>query len=816
MPHEPAVLTFLRSTKGLNLTKVFDREGSAPAPHAKEFSSKEVEVTNILELYSTISKFSRIPSYALFTGRFAEPLVDESRANRHDSSFCPAWLCLDFDGLEGFSHKTAVDALAKFCPELATTSYVVQFSASSGIKAGLRAHLFYLLEEAIDPGIIQQWLWTLNFKTELNDRVALSKSMNALHMPLDPLLGQNSRIIFIQPPIFRDGRTDPHPADSPSPRVELVQKDGDRLPNSIFDRALRLNQIDREKVKKYNELGREEGLKRRQSSYFSQRLVKNPTPAKVTDRKEARGFVYVNLNGGDSWGYFYPKDNPEILHNFKGEPDYLLKNLDPYYWEQHHSDFEKSGDVPPPVTMDSDTVKPVKFAFYENVTGKLHWARIDPVNVCVEISDPQSRDSMTNWLRKTFPNQRINVTGLDRFRVIWDPKPSAPLIVDFTKKIINLYQPSKIQAAKHKKPRVPKTIETIIRHALNNPKNVRDLEYERFLDWMAFIVQKRERTEVAWLVYGGQGTGKGVVYEQIMAPLIGEANSGSVTVKDISEKFTDLTDNKLLLLIDEVSQKDIDGASGFNNRIKNWITQPRRSQRSFRSTPTETLNYLNIYLASNEHVPLRLEAGDRRFNVAPPQSEKLEVVFNNSRDEMMQAIDKKLPLELPQFLQFLLQRKVTKAQVSTALNTDVKQDLIRASQTATDRFFASIETGDTVFWDEQREEFETAAGRVEGSRHVQGGMLNGMQVVSDFNDLYDKFIAPRTGPFVLTKQQLETAVACLLDTKGRNGAASVHTWLTYHGKKLESIFCPNRELVVKGLMFNIPTAEKQKGAKDAT
>jgi hypothetical protein len=51
-----------------------------------------------------------------------------------------------------------------------------------------------------------------------------------------------------------------------------------------------------------------------------------PDSAVITEMKAERGFVYFNLNGGDSWAYYHPESNPDYIYNFKGEPSYLLKN----------------------------------------------------------------------------------------------------------------------------------------------------------------------------------------------------------------------------------------------------------------------------------------------------------------------------------------------------------------------------------------------------------------------------------------------------------------------------------------------------------
>jgi hypothetical protein len=54
----------------------------------------------------------------------------------------------------------------------------------------------------------------------------------------------------------------------------------------------------------------------------------------VSGVRRARGFVYLNLNGGDSWGYYFPESNPEILHSFKGEPPVRLADIAPDFWEK--------------------------------------------------------------------------------------------------------------------------------------------------------------------------------------------------------------------------------------------------------------------------------------------------------------------------------------------------------------------------------------------------------------------------------------------------------------------------------------------------
>jgi hypothetical protein len=63
-------------------------------------------------------------------------------------------------------------------------------------------------------------------------------------------------------------------------------------------------------------------------------LPANPEPATVTGVRRARGFVYLNLNGGDSWGYYFPESNAEIVRSFKGDPPVRLSDIAPGLWER--------------------------------------------------------------------------------------------------------------------------------------------------------------------------------------------------------------------------------------------------------------------------------------------------------------------------------------------------------------------------------------------------------------------------------------------------------------------------------------------------
>jgi hypothetical protein len=71
----------------------------------------------------------------------------------------------------------------------------------------------------------------------------------------------------------------------------------------------------------------------------------------VTGVRRARGFVYLNLNGGDSWAYYFPESNPEIVRSFKGDPPVRLADFAPGLWEQVRpcDPFAQAGGMTPEI-----------------------------------------------------------------------------------------------------------------------------------------------------------------------------------------------------------------------------------------------------------------------------------------------------------------------------------------------------------------------------------------------------------------------------------------------------------------------------------
>ena len=54
----------------------------------------------------------------------------------------------------------------------------------------------------------------------------------------------------------------------------------------------------------------------------------------------------------------------------------------------------------------------------------------------------------------------------------------------------------------------------LIDHILGNGAE----EFERFINWMAYIYQTTQKTKTSWVLSGTQGTGKGLFYNTVIKP----------------------------------------------------------------------------------------------------------------------------------------------------------------------------------------------------------------------------------------------------------------------------------------------------------
>ena len=662
-------LTFLEASQPL--TKQFTKTKSGiektPYPMTWEFTSHREQIQTLAQFEAALRTHAAL-GHCLLKGNIQRDLVKESRAGSTNSSDPTEWVCLDFDGVTIQSLSYALVVLG-----LKDVSHVIQYSASAEIEGdtSLRAHVFMLLDKPASAPLLKQWLIHLNHSVpELRSAMSLTKTGCAIRWPLDTSACQNDKLIYIAPPVLV-GLADPFKGRQ---RITLVKRKVDKY--TLTDRPFSTEKNRDLTNKRIAELREAEGLPKRPFNYKMHGGVEylaKPDACTITEMKQERGFVYFNLNGGDSWAYYHPENNPEFIFNFKGEPSYITKELLPDYWQQLTSQVTK---------IDSSGI--AYLGFCDRKTSGYWRGTYDANQDHLELYQAKNETQVRH-----FAKQYGMPLGdfIPEWDLTFDPKD--PVRVDFQAHVINQFSPSSFMKMTGLKQvtKVPSTIFKVINNALGGDPEI----LEHFLNWCAFIVQERDRTNTAWVLHGVPGTGKGVLCAKILRPLLGAANTAFKRMEELNEPYNHYMKAALLVVVDEVQTKALQNERGAMAKLKNFITEPYISIRAMYSGGTEAPNYTNWIFNSNMPDPVMIDKNDRRFNVGKYQSTPLKDILSTKE---IAGLDQKIESELPAFFAYLLFYPLDRVKAQTILETADRTTMISISESSIDTVSDKILAGD--------------------------------------------------------------------------------------------------------------------------
>lgn len=694
-------ITLLRADR--QLTKTFFANGkSEPYPLVSNFTSTPVKYETIDELFQIIEHAANTGN-CILKGPLTRPIQNESRAGLCDTSAATDLLVIDYDADDGFESFDAL--LTAIDPRLASTDYIFQHSASAGIKspAGLRGHAFFLLTTPVAPAMIKQWLKKINLISEpFRDKVKLSRNAMALCYALDLTVNQNDKLIYVAPPKLIG-------IEDPVPERFLIRRGTHRTYPFSASVSMELNRTKEHEL--IEDLQDASGLPKRTPKYKvvgAGELLVNPAQCTVTDVKECGKYVRVNLNGGDSFAYWYHKDDPEILYNFKGEPAVRLADVAPDYYEQLQR------------LIRARVVRPF---ILRDISSDVYYAAEydDSTNKLVSINRVNKRGTLLEFMvQRGQPAPKV----IPDWDIVFDPSSHDP--VNFTERRINTFKSSPYLEALPG-PETTSHFRFPIIHKIISHLCVDTPTYEHFMDWLAHIVQFRTKTQTAWIFSGTEGTGKGTLFHKILTPLFGDAHCSLLQQENVDEQFNGYLLNNLILFLDEGDIETARSANKILAKFRTLITEPVVPIRLMRANTFIAPNYSNLIIATNQYLPVRLTASDRRYNVAPRQHEK--IFFDPGE---VDAIEE----ELHAFTSFLKHRKITVRTATIALENEAKDTLLELSRTVAEEFFCAIRTSELDFFTERLLDVPPIPdnGYVAYARHIQNWMLAGgklMQVPLD-------------------------------------------------------------------------------------
>lgn len=662
-------LTFLQADFPLvkTFTLVDGHIEKSPYPNAYLFSSHTSEVDNIKD-FAALCSAHAAKGHCLLKGDIKRQLKKESRAGSTDSESATSWICLDIDGFQGF--ETVQEFLD--CIGLGDISHVVQYSASMGVgdSKGLRAHVFMMLSSAVAAPFLKQWLTGLNLSVEeLRKEVKLTRTANSLCWPLDITCCQNDKLLYIAPAKLGKGVTD----NFKGKRITFVKRKLDVLPSGRIKADINKNRIEQKVL--LNDLRKASGLPvLRDNQYKNQNgiaYMTKPGEAMITGIKTDRGFVYMNLNGGDSWAYYHPEDNPEFLYNFKGEPNYRIEELLPEYWKSVGKTVKKHElDGLPSRTY---------FALRDFRTDTLYNGFYDRDADEVTMAKAANEGRLRSFLK-----QHGQPVGdfIPDWELVYDP--SSKIKFDPDNKRINMYTPAPItRTQKRIVKAIPPTIRKIIESAVGA-----GVVFDHFINWLAFIVQKKRMTRTSWVLHGNQGTGKGVLFHQIITPLLGIQNVHSMLMDQLDSPFNGWIETSQMVFVDEVQLSKLQKNSLVNANLKSYIVEPTVSVRRMHRELYNARNFANFIFASNQPDPVAIEVTDRRFNVGMFQPLRL-VLTKEEFDALAREVE--------DLYWFCMDYAVDEDKANTVIETDDRKLLISINRTSVDEIADAIIAGNLEY-----------------------------------------------------------------------------------------------------------------------
>lgn len=651
-------VTFLAADQPL--CKTYYVTHVAPYPFVSNFSSITYHPNTIQELYVLICDHSE-KGHCLLKGNTSRTLNNESRSGSTNASFPTKYAVLDIDHCP--IHIETPEQFIKEClpPEFHDISYVWQWSNSARIrKQHLAGHFFFALNEEIQPSLLKLLLTHYNLSNAtLRNEIKLSANAMTLKYPLDITCAQNDKLIYIAPPQLK-GIRDPFP---PLERITLILK---QLHEVKLNKDIQFGALENGILTKTNELRVEAGMPRKKHKFatkFDTQYLANTEKAIFRGPYiKGRGFVYGNLNNGDSFGYYHPEENPYFLYNFKGEPVVRIQDIDPDYWQ----------------TLQQPTQgKILHFAFRDRKSDTFYTIIYD------QTADSYTADVVSN-LQKAESFLRLNHADVPDDLPIWDVifEPNKDYTIDFDNKKLNSYQKTEYIKKATPSSTYPHKFGELLLHVVGDDLAIRD----DLLNWLAFIIQKREKTHTAFIFHGRTGTGKGVLFTKVLQPILGTAHCPMILLEELDREFNEWLETAIIVMVDEAhlnenAQKTVRRV----NKIKSLITEPTFITKKKFVNAHQVQSYASYVFASNQHDAILLDEQDRRFKVPPRQERSI----NYTKQDILE-----LEKELQAITNYLMHHTCNETAVRHAALTPAKQLLVEASRYGLDQFIHILKNGD--------------------------------------------------------------------------------------------------------------------------
>jgi len=317
-------------------------------------------------------------------------------------------------------------------------------------------------------------------------------------------------------------------------------------------------------------------------------------------------------------------------------------------------------------------------------------------NRILRLSKPSFKEQLVYLHNSEDPQSQIKLADIDPSTLPYKFETFNPTVDDefytneYGEDMHNNFKRSKMlslfQVAQPQK-ELPDFIGNLLHHIYPIPQ-----ERSLFLHTLAYHMTYLQPSPTTYILTGKSGTGKNTLLQTILGEIYGDMYL-RITAETLTGRFRNALKNKLLVFIDEVSEKSHKPSErgSIHNVIKQVVANKDITIESKGKDETTYPNHALYVMASNKDVPFKLEEGfDRRINITKTKDENIRDLSWFPNDLSTQEIDDLILSEVPEFIAYLASIELDHKLWSRTIDNEQRKGLINASVGIIDQYVMAI------------------------------------------------------------------------------------------------------------------------------
>jgi hypothetical protein len=221
---------------------------------------------------------------------------------------------------------------------------------------------------------------------------------------------------------------------------------------------------------------------------------------------------------------------------------------------------------------------------------------------------------------------------------------------------------------------------------------------ERFINWIAYILQERTKSYTAWLITSNvQGVGKDLMFQHMLMPIFGNKQCQMMNGSRIAKNFNKIDMNCFLRGYNEVfSAGNARENLHRKESLKDLITSHYQSIEIKGVDTFQSHNFMNFILFSNSEHPILIDEEDRRFNVI--RNDNVVKVNELSIYKEEKNLEPDIAKELEDFADIIFTLEFRRELANKPIDSEAKNRLKALSKDEYEEFAEKLKAQDASYF----------------------------------------------------------------------------------------------------------------------